>query len=347
MTAVRLFASDNNAGVHPEVLAAIAAANEGDVPAYGADPVTARAVARFREHFGPAVEIAFVFNGTAANVLGLQAMLRPWEAVICAETAHINVDECGAPERFTGCKLLAVPTRDGKLRPGDLDPLLKNFGVEHHAQPRVVSITQATEYGTVYTPDEVRALAEHARRHGLYLHMDGARIANAAASLGLPLRALTADAGVDVLSFGGTKNGGMVGEAVVFLDPALARDFAFVRKQGMQLASKMRFVAAQYEALLSGDLWCRIASHANRLARRLADGMRDLPGVAITQPVEANAVFATLPSGRIAALQECYSFYVWDEARSEVRWMTHFATTDAEVDDFVACARRVLGGGQG
>jgi threonine aldolase len=344
MTAVRLFASDNNAGIHPEILAAIAAANEGDVPAYGADPVTARAVARFREHLGEQVEVFFVFNGTAANVLGLQAMLRPWEAVVCAETAHINVDECGAPERFTGCKLLTVPTPDGKLRPADLDRHLKGFGVEHHAQPRVVSITQSSEYGTVYTPDEVRALSAHARRHGLRLHMDGARIANAAASLGLPLRAVAADAGVDVLSFGGTKNGAMVGEAVVVFDPGLARDFAFVRKQGMQLASKMRFVAAQYEALLTDDLWRRSAAHANRLARRLADGMRSLPGVALTQPVEANSVFATLPPEHVAALQECYFFYVWDEARTEVRWMTHFATTEAEVDDFVACAARVLGG---
>ncbi|HEU4697935.1 MAG TPA: low specificity L-threonine aldolase [Gemmatimonadales bacterium] len=338
-TALRSFASDNTAGVHPEVLAAIQAANAGDAPAYGDDPWTGRAVARFRAELGERTEVCFVFNGTGANVVGLQTALRPWQAVICADTAHINVDECGAPERLTGAKLLAVRTADGKLRPADVEGQLRGIGVEHHVQPRVVSITQATEYGTVYTVDEVRALADVAHRHGLVLHMDGARIANAAASLDVPLRALTADAGVDVLSFGGTKNGVLVGEAVVVFDPALARDLRFIRKQGMQLASKMRFVAAQYDALLADGLWRRSAAHANRLARRLADGVRDVPGVAITQPVEANAVFATLPPAQIAALQARFHFYVWDERRSEVRWMTHFATTEADVDGFVRAVR--------
>jgi threonine aldolase len=338
----RLFASDNNAGIHPDVLAAIVAANEGDAPAYGADDLTALALARFRELLGPDVEAHLVFNGTGANVLGLQALLEPWHAVVCTDTSHINVDECGAPERFTGCKLLPVPTPDGKLRPDDVARQLKGFGVEHHVQPRVVSLTQSTEYGTVYTAAEIRVLADLAHAHGLYLHMDGARIANAAASLGCTLREITAGAGVDVLSFGGTKNGLMVGEAVVFFDAGLARRFRFVRKQGMQLASKMRYLAAQYVALLTDDLWRRNAEHANRLARRLADGVRGLPGVTVTQPVEANAVFAVLPPAAIPAVQARYAFYVWDEPRHEVRWMTHWATTEADVDGFVAAVREAV-----
>jgi len=332
----RLFASDNNAGIHPDVLAAIVAANEGDVPAYGADELTAAALARFRELLGTKVEAYLVFNGTGANVLGLQALLEPWHAVICTDTSHINVDECGAPERFTGCKLLPVATPDGKLRPDDVLRQLRGIGVEHHVQPRVVSLTQSTEYGTVYTAAEVRALADLAHEHGLYVHMDGARIANAAASLDCTLREITADAGVDVLSFGGTKNGLMAGEAVVFFDPEQARRFRFVRKQGMQLASKMRYLAAQYVALLTDDLWRRNAEHANRLARRLADGVRGLPGVTVTQPVEANAVFAVLPPAAIPVVQARFPFYVWDEPRHEVRWMTHWATTEADVDAFVA-----------
>jgi threonine aldolase len=339
----RWFASDNNAGIHPEVLRAIAEANAGDAPAYGADAVTARAVSRFRELLGADADVFFVFNGTGANVLGLQALTRPWHAVICAETSHVAVDECGAGERFTGCKVITVPTADGKLRPDAVRRHLTGFGVEHHVQPRVVSIAQPTEYGTVYSVDEIRALAELAHGAGLYLHVDGARIANAAASLDLPLAAFTRDAGVDVLSFGGTKNGLMVGEAVVFLRPGLADDFRFVRKQGMQLASKMRFVAAQYDALLADGLWLRSAAHANRLARRLADAVRGVPGVRITQPVDANAVFATLPRAAIAALQERHPFYVWNEELAEVRWMTHFATTDADVDAFAASVREVLG----
>jgi threonine aldolase len=336
------FASDNTAGIHPDVLAAIAAANTEHAVAYGSDVWTATAIDRFHEHFGPEAEVFFVFGGTGANVLGLQLLARPHEAIICADSAHIHADECGAPERFIGCKLLAVPSHDGKLRPTDIASQLKGIGNEHHVQPRVVSVTQATEYGTVYRPDELSALAEVARRHGLRLHMDGARLANAAASLGLPLRAITAEVGVDVLTFGGTKNGLLGAEAVVVFDPALARDFQYQRKQAMQLPSKMRFLGAQFAALLGDDLWRRNAEKANRMARLLADLAGQVPGVTITQPVEANAVFATVPRERLAALLEPFFFYVWDEPRTEVRWMASFDTTEEDVRAFARHLQAVL-----
>ena len=339
----RGFASDNNAGAHPEVLEAVARANTGHTRAYGEDPWTASAVARLREHLGERAEPFFVFGGTGANVLGLQAVMRPHEAVICSEFAHINVDECGAPERYVGCKLLGIASADGKLTPELVRARIGGVGIEHHVQPRVVSVSQSTEYGTVYAPDELRALAELAHAHGMLLHVDGARLANAAASLGVPLRAITADAGVDVLSFGGTKNGLLGGEAVVFFDPAPARSFRFVRKQGMQLASKMRFVAAQFEALLTDELWLRSARHANAMARKLEAAVRGIPGVRVTQPVDANAVFATLPAEAIPVAQDAFFFYVWDERRSEVRWMASWDTTEEDVAQFAAAIARAVG----
>ena len=339
----RSFASDNNAGAHPEILAALARVNDGHVRAYGDDPFTAAAVARLRGHLGGQAEIFFVFGGTGANVLGLQALMRPHEAVICSDCAHIQVDECGAPERFIGCKLLGVPAPAGKLTPQAIVSRLVGIGSEHHSQPRVVSISQVTEYGTVYTPDEIRALADTAHEHGLFLHVDGARIANAAAALGVSLRAITVDAGVDIMSLGGTKNGLVGGEAVVFFDPRHAADFRFTRKQGMQLPSKMRFIAAQFEALFTDDLWLRSARHANAMARRLADKVRDLPGLAITQPVEANAVFAILPRDVIPGLQSEFFFYMWDERRSEVRWMASWDTTEGDVDRFASTISRAMG----
>ena len=339
----RSFASDNNAGAHPEVLAALARVNDGHVRAYGDDPFTAAAVERLREHVGEQAEIFFVFGGTGANVLGLQALMRPHEAVICSEYAHIQVDECGAPERFIGCKLLGAPAPAGKLTPDAILSRLVGIGNEHHAQPRVVSISQATEYGTVYTPDEIRALAGTAHAHGLYLHVDGARLANAAASLGVPIRALTADAGVDVMSLGGTKNGLIGGEAVIFFDARQAGTFRFTRKQGMQLPSKMRFIAAQFDALFTDGLWLRSARHANAMAQRLAEQVRGLPGVTITQPVEANAVFAILPRESIPALQAEFFFYMWEERRSEVRWMASWDTTEEDVDAFARTISRAIG----
>ena len=337
------FASDNHAGVHPEVMAAISAANRGDAPAYGDDDVTAHTDELFRQVFGPDIAVFYVFGGTAANVLGLQTVTARHDAVLCPETAHINVDECGAPERIIGCKLIPIPTADGKLRPADLDPHLRGFGDQHHSQPRVVSISQVTEYGTVYSLPELRALADHVHRHGLLLQMDGARIANAAAALGCGLRDVTGDAGVDLLSFGGTKNGLLCGEAVVFFDPAAGRGFRFIRKQGMQLASKMRFLSAQLGALLTNDLWRRNAEHANRLARMLADAAAAVPGVMLSQPVQANAVFATLPRAAIAPLQARYPFHVWDERRDEVRWMASWSTREEDVRGFVAALHEVIG----
>jgi len=332
----RGFASDNYAGVHPEVLAAVAEVNTGHVTSYGADPVSERAVERFRSVLGEQVEVFFVFNGTGANVVGLQSMLRTWESVVCATTSHINVDECGAPERHLGSKLVDLPTSDGKLTPDLVRSVYTGIGDEHRSQPRVVSITQSTELGTAYSPSEVRELADTAHGLGMYLHMDGARISNAAAGLGVELRETTGDCGVDVLSFGGTKNGLMGGEAVVFFRRELARDALFLRKQQMQLASKMRFISVQFLALLEGDLWRRNAAHANAMAQRLAGAVRGVPGVRITQEVQANGVFATLPAGAIEPLQSVYPFYVWDEATHEVRWMCSWDTTEADVDAFAA-----------
>src|SRR6476659_1706798 len=284
----RSFASDNNAGVHPEVIEAIRAANEGHVIAYGDDPFTARAVKLFQKHFGRDVTVYFVFGGTGANVLGLKAITKSHQAIICAETAHVNVDECGAPENYTGCKLLTIATPDGKLRVEQIKPLLHGIGVEHHVQPGVITVSQATEMGTVYTKKELRTLVAFAHDNGMLLHVDGARLANAAVSLNATLKEITADVGVDVLSFGGTKNGMMYGEAVVFFDKKRAADFKFIRKQGMHLPSKMRFISAQFEALLSGDLWRRSATHSNRMAQILATELRKIPQIIITQEVKAN-----------------------------------------------------------
>jgi threonine aldolase len=295
-----------------------------------------------RELVGGDAEVFFVFNGTAANVLGLQSIVRPWEAVICAATAHINTDECGAPERHLGCKLFPVPTAHGKLSPRDVLGQVRLIGDEHHSQPRAVSISQSTEYGTVYRPEELRALADVAHANGLLLHVDGARLLNAAASLDVPVAAITGEAGVDALSFGGTKAGALGAEAVVLLDRALAEGFRFRRKQGMQLSSKMRFLAAQFEALLRDDVGLAGARHANEMARRLRDGVGGVPGIELTQPVEANAVFALVPPDRVAALQAVAPFYVWDERTSEVRWMTSWDTTPDDVDAFVAGIRAAM-----
>lgn len=344
MDSSRFFASDNTAGVHPAVMAALAEANAGHARAYGHDPATDRAIAAIRGVFGAEVEPYFVFLGTAANVLALRALLAPWQAVICTAMAHINTDECGAAESLIGCKLFTVASADGKLRPEDLDPLLRERGNEHRVQPRVVSITQATEVGTVYRPEEVRALADAAHERDLYLHMDGARLANAAAFLGCSLAEITTDCGVDVLSFGGTKNGLMFGEAVVFLKPELARHFKYHRKQSMQLISKMRYIAAQFEALLTGGLWLENARRANAMARRLAAALEGAPELTITRPVEANGLFVTMPLPALKALQQDYYFYILDETAGLARWMTAYDTAPEAVDAFAAAVRRVLRG---
>jgi threonine aldolase len=343
----RGFASDNHAGVHPEILDAIAAANTGHAPSYGADLFTAAAAECFRDHFGPEAEAWIVFNGSGANVASIDALTRGFEAVICTDVAHMNVDECGAPERIAGAKLLTVATQHGKLAPSDLGRWEGRRTDEHFPQPRVVSITQATELGTVYTLDETQAIADAAHALGMLVHVDGARLANAAASLDQSLSALTTDAGVDVVSFGGTKNGLMLGDAVVFLRPGLGEGFEFVRKQLGQLASKMRFVAAQFDALLGGDLWLRNATHANAMAARLAAAVEGIGGVEIAHPVEANAVFARLPAAAIERLRSAWAyelpFYVWDEPTGTVRWMCSWDTDPDDVDAFAAAVAAAAG----
>lgn len=339
---MRSFASDNNAGVHPEIMEALLAANHDHAVGYGDDAYTHAAIARFREIFGMETEVFFVYGGTGANVVGLASVLHTYHAIICAEGSHIAVDECAAPEHFIGGKLLTLPTPNGKLTPEMVKRHLHSFGVAHHAQPKAISIAQATEVGTVYTIEEIRALADLAHSHGLYLHMDGARLSNAAVALGQDFRAFTRDAGVDIVSFGGAKNGMMYGEAILLFDPSLAESTPFLRKQAMQLASKMRFISAQFTALLSNDLWRRCAENANRMARLLAEEIAQLPEIYITQEVQSNGVFAIVPPEIIPVLQRDYFFYVWNEAIHEVRWMTAFDTTEDDVRQFVASIKAAL-----
>ncbi|MBO3128615.1 threonine aldolase family protein [Dermatophilus congolensis] len=347
----RGFASDNYSGVHPEILDAIAAANGGHQSAYGSDVYTQRLQEVIRSHFGAKAQAFPVFNGTGANVTALQSVLPRWGAVVCARTGHINVDEGGAPERVGGFKIYSVDTPDGKLTPALLDTEAWGFGDEHRAQPAAVSITQSTELGTIYAVEEVRALADRAHELGMMLHMDGARLSNAAASLGLDLRAFTVDAGVDILSLGGTKNGALGAEAIVVFDPdklpGVKDALRYNRKADMQLASKMRFVSAQLVALFEGDLWLRSARHANAMAARLRAALEGVPGVMFTQETKANGVFAILPEGVADVAREQYAFYDWDPARREVRWMCSFDTAPQDVDAFAdvvrqACAKAPL-----
>jgi threonine aldolase len=330
----RSFASDNNAGVHQEILEAIAWANQGHVVAYGDDPHTRSAIKKFEDHFGPDIAVFFTFNGTGANVLSLQALTRSFQSVLCSAYAHIYTDECGAPEKHTGCKLIPLAQQNGKISLESVRHAYHGIGDEHHSQPRVISITQSTEMGTVYQPEEIQALAHFAHEHDMFLHVDGARIANAAASLGQTLRQATRDLGVDVLSFGGTKNGILGGEAVVFFQPGLSRDFLYLRKQSMQLASKMRFIAAQFEALLTNDLWRRSAEHANRMARLLEKEISRIPGIKVVWKVEANGVFAQIPRHSIDKIKQRYFFYMWMEEESIVRWMCSFDTTEDDIREF-------------
>lgn len=342
---LRGFASDNCSGVHPDVFAALVAANGGHQPSYGADVYTGRLQDVFRTHFGERAAAYPVFNGTGANVVALQAMTTRWGAVICSSTAHVFYDEGGAPEKAGGLKLLGIPGVHGKLSPELIDREAFGFEDEHRAQPQVVSLTQTTELGTAYTAAEIAAIADHAHGLGMRVHLDGARISNAAASLDLPLRAFTTDVGVDVISFGGTKNGLLFGEVVVVLDPAAAPEMLRVRKSAMQLGSKLRFVSAQFEALLTDDLYLRSARHANAMASRLGAGLAAVPGVQVLHPVEANGVFALLPPGVSDRLRPDFAFSTWDSRTGEVRLMTSFDTTEADVDDFVAAVQRAPGSG--
>ena len=338
----RGFGSDNHSGISPEILDAIANANHEHALAYGDDEYCKRTEAIFQDVFGAQAKVYFVFNGTGANVLNIDAMCRSHHAVVCADTAHINVDECGAPQRVVGCKLLTVPTPDGKLTPALVKTHLHGFGFEHHSQPKAISIAQSTELGTLYTLDEIRALAELAHSYDMYLHMDGARIANAAVALGCSFREMTTDLGVDCLSFGGTKNGLLMGESVVILNPALDVDMKYRRKQMTQLCSKMRFVAAQFEAYLTSDLWRRNAEHSNRMAQLLYEGLKDVEGLRIMYPVQVNAVFVQMPKKAWNALLDDYFFYDWDEAADVVRFMCSFDTTEDDIHSFCKTVRKRL-----
>jgi threonine aldolase len=344
VSSTRGFASDNAAGIHPAVLDAIAAANTGHAFGYGQDEWTRRVERRFREQFGAEARAYLVWGGTAANVLSLRAACRPWEAAICAASAHMNVDEAGAPEAIAGVKLLPIEVPHGKLSPELVERAIVGVGDAHAVQPRLVSISQCSELGTIYSPEELRALAELANSRGLLLHMDGARLSNAAAALGVSLRAITTDVGVDLLSFGGTKNGLLGAEAVVLLSDQMGDGFQHLRKQTLHLASKMRFLAAQFDALLQDNLWLELASHANAMAAKLADAVGGLPAVTITHPVESNAVFARLSAEAIEALLERFQFYVWDERSAEVRWMCSWDTSEDDVIALAQSVKELVGG---
>lgn len=338
----RGFASDNNSGVHPEIMKAIMEVNHGHTIAYGDDIYTEKAIEKVKEHFGNNIDVFFVFIGTAANVLSLHAATRSWNSVICAETAHINEDECGAPEKFNGFKLLSVETDDGKLTVGAINKHMKGIDFQHHSQPKIISITQVTELGTVYSANEIKEIADFAHKNNMYLHMDGARIANAAVSLNMGFKEFTSDVGVDILSFGGTKNGMMYGEAIIFLNKELGESFKYIRKQGMQLASKMRFISAQFERYLSDNLWYENAKHSNEMAQLLASKLKDIPEIEITQKVEANGIFAKVPKDIIPKLKQEFFFYDWDEENSEVRWMTSYDTTENEIIEFTKLIKSSL-----
>ncbi len=328
------FASDNNSGVHSNVFKEMQAVNVGHTIAYGDDPYTHAAIAKIKEHFGKETGVYFVFAGTGANVLGLKQLTESFHSVLCAESAHIYTDECGAPEKFTGCKLLPIPSKDGKITIDGIQKHMHGIGFEHRSQPRIISISQSTELGTIYTPEEIKQIADYAHQNEMYLHMDGARLANAAASLGVSLRQTTTDAGVDLLSFGGTKNGLMFGECILFFNKKISENFKYIRKQGMQLFAKMRFIAIQYTAYLTDDLWLHNAQKANKMAQLLAEEVEKIPKINITQKVQANAVFAVVPSEYISVLQQKYFFYVWNEALSEVRWMTSFDIEEEDIINF-------------
>jgi threonine aldolase len=332
----RGFASDNNAGVQPEILKEIVAANIDHAIGYGSDLWTEKALNCFKEHLGDSTETFFVFTGTAANVLGLTSVTRSWNSIITASSAHLEQDECGAPEKFTGAKVLTVDTPDGKITTDLIEKHMHGLDFEHHSQPKVISITQTSEMGTVYSVAEIKKIADYAHSKGMLLHMDGARLANAAVYLNLPFKAFTTDAGVDVLSFGGTKNGMMLGEAICFLKPGLSYDFKYIRKQGMQLASKMRFISAQYIGYFKGDMWKACAEHSNMMAKRLAEKLQEIREVKITQKVQSNGVFVIIPSEVAERVRKQYFFYPWDEKTSEFRLMTSWDTTEEDIEGLVA-----------
>ncbi len=336
------FASDNNSGISGEVLSKINEVNYGHTTGYGDDAYTRKAIGLFKDHFGNSAVPHFVFTGTAANVISLATLTRSFNSVLCAKTAHINVDECGAPENFSGCKIIPIETKNGKLTPELILPHLNGFGFEHHVQPKIISITQPTELGTVYSLSEIMNISALAKKYNLMLHMDGARLANAAVALNLTFRELTVDAGVDILSFGGTKNGLLAAESIIFFNPGDINDAKYIRKQAMQLASKMRFISAQFIAYLENDLWRRNALQANHMTEVLYQKIKDLKKIQITQPVESNGIFVCIPKEIIEPLRKEYFFYDWDKNTGEVRWMCSFDTTEKDIDNFVALLKSLL-----
>ncbi len=338
---MKSFASDNYSGIHPQILEAIIKANSNHEISYGDDTFTSEAQTKFEEIFGD-VKVLYAFNGTGANVIALKCSLLPFQAVVCAETAHINADECGAPTQQTGSTLLTLTTADGKLTPALIEPLLKRMGNVHNTQPKVISISQSTELGTVYSLEELSNLCNFAHKNDMYVHLDGARVSNAVASLGVSLKQATVDCGIDIMSFGGTKNGLMIGEAVLIFNEKLKPYADFYQKQTAHLFSKNRFIAAQFIALFTNDLWLRMAQHSNSMAQLLASKVKILPGVTITQKVDANAVFAIVPQHVIEPLQNKFRFYVWNEQTLESRWMCSFDTTDEDVNEFVETLANLL-----
>ena len=336
------FASDNHAGIHPDILKSLADVNIGHVSAYGDDHYTLEAKNKFKEILGEDIEVFFVFNGTGANVLSLASVSHSFNSIICSDYAHINVDECSAPEKFLGSKLVTLPTLDGKITVEQIENVLIRKDDQHFAQPSVISITQPTEYGTIYTIEEIKAISDFAHDNDLVLHVDGARIANAAAALNCSLKEMLVDTKVDILSFGGTKNGLMLGEAVVFLNQKLSKNFQYIRKQSMQLASKMRFISAQFIALLSNQLYLKNAQHSNKMANLLYQKIKDIPKIKITQKVEANTVFAVIPAEYVEQLQSHYYFYIWNEHTSEVRLMCAFDTREEDVINFSDIIRNTV-----
>lgn len=338
---MRSFASDNNSGVHPLIMEALNRTNRDHALGYGDDVWTREAVQKIKETFTPDCEPIFVFNGTGSNVVALQLMTRPYHSILCAETAHIYVDECGSPVKMTGCQIRPIATPDGKLTPELIQPYLHGFGDQHHSQPRAIYLSQCTELGTVYTSEELKSLTALAHQYGMYVHMDGARIANACAALHLSLKEMTVDCGIDVLSFGGTKNGLMMGECVIVFNEALQSEARFVRKQSAQLASKMRYLSCQFTAYLTDELWSRNATHANAMALKLAEALKDFPGVCFTQKVESNQLFLTMPRSVIDRMLQSYFFYFWNEAADEIRLVTSFDTTEEDIDEFIRILNRL------
>ncbi len=338
----RFFASDNSSGVHPDFLNAMSEVNKGHTLAYGDDIYTERAIQAFKNEFGEDIEVFFTFLGTGANVLGLKSLSQSYNSIICSETAHIFEDECGAVEHFSGSKLIPIPTKDGKLTVELIKPHIRGINIEHHSQPKVISITQVSELGTVYSLKEIKAISKFAHQNNLLVHMDGARISNAAVSLDLPFRTFTKDAGIDILSFGGTKNGMMYGEAVIFFDTTLSQNFKYLRKQGMQLASKMRYISAQFECFFTDNLWKKLATQSNTMAQILAKEINKIPEIELVQQIDANGVFVKIPKKIAQVLQEEFFFYDWDEANDIYRWMCSWDTTEQDIHKFIGFIKTIL-----